>query len=793
MISKKIILLLLLSTLCIASLKGDQELKLNVPKLVIAHHMNAGLPAKAGGQDALAYGSNTPLYRKEWSSIGGRIRDMSITNLYDFPHTKTKSEQVAWEIQVALRSGIDAFAFYGTLPHSKAHLLEYMKAAKGTGFKITLCQSGGERGSHYEKACEALKSLVELDKKMNTLLRIDGKLLLLTYGGNWGNTVEEMIAKRKDLEARVGTPMLVMYAPFSITSAGHIRNNPKKIAELYKAERKKITALFQGGFDGLSPFVFVTGDRVEEDCRFWKNLCKEYGKLYYQPVSMQFHSPKHMTHAPIGDSIWKKSWELAKNGSDGVQLVTWNDWGESTAMAPGINVNYGLYDLLKHSAQHFKFDQEKSHEEKAWVMYYRYPSGMSPKLFPPTIKEHGSDAIRKFRTVDHDFIWVKTVLNEPAVIHCEGRGQKRVAAGEVLTSFPLTAGPVKVTLTRNGKVIKTLSPPEVITNIPWRVDHSLIMYGSDLSEHEYRRQDFPGQKPRFYSEYDDDDSDGLFNWFEGLFFSVLESPVTSVNAKSLFNGMRLKDYQEKMLSPLKSEYLDLPNKDILMDLTDTNVPFACAIWRNRYHWNKTSVSYSEDGLYIMNPTGRETRESYFFYDSVPNSTYGPNCFYGDLMVSANVNFNFGDKEVNEWGRPEFSLLSRVSKYREAMIYGKLSILKKHKAKLTIGWKRLERWKKIEGDILKRLTFPINNDGAFKLELSVVNLSDEKVQIKVSCGQKGVLNPIVINAEHLVKDSGIQRKGEIGFSTTLADFKNTKNSPNRIELKSLELKHIKLDK
>ena len=781
MINKKIIVLGL-ALLPLISFAGK--------KLVIAHHMNAALPAKSGGQDALAYGSNTPTYRKEWSNIGGRVRDMSITNLYDFPHSKSVKEQIAWEVKVAKRAGIDAFAFYGTLPQRKAHLFEYMKAAKGTGFKITLCQSGGERGSKYEAATEALKSLVEKDKSMNTLLRVDGKLLLLTYGGNWGKTVEEMIAKRNDLEKRVGTPMLVMYAPFSITPAGHIRNNPIKIAELYAAERKKISALLKGSFDGLSPFVIVPEERTEADCRFWMELCKQYGKLYYQSVSLQFHSPKYMTHPPVGDEIWKRSWDIAKDGADGVQLVTWNDWGETTGMAPGISVNYGLHDMLKHRSHRFKTGESKSKEDKAWVMYYRYPSTATPKLFPQKRLDRSTGQPRKFRSAKHDFIWVKTSLTSPAIITCQGRGKKNVDAGENLTSFPLTPGPVKITITRNGEIVKTLSPPEIVTDKPWRVDHSLIVFGSDADELKYRKQDFPGQIPRYYSEYGDDDSDGLLNWFEGIYFSVLESPATPVNAKDKFNGITCKDAQEKMINPLKSSSALELKSPVTIDTTSGSKQFVGSVWRYRYRWNKAGLRDEADGLAIYNSKDRNTREVYAFYDFVPNPTYGPNKFYGNTNVSADIKFNFGKKAVNEWGKPEFGLLSRVSPERESMVYFNVAVSGSNTAKLTLGWTKRKKWAGVKGKVLAEKSIKVPANGEFKLSLATVNIDKNNVKLTGICQWADGSNKQMMTAEHSVQNSGIKSMGEIGFRAKLHEFKDSSGAPNHILLKSMQIQNVK---
>ena len=125
----------------------------SAPKLVIAHHMNAEPPVKAGGQDT--FGNNTPTPPRVrpgsmWAEIGGRVRDRAIGNLYDAV-SRPQAEQAAWEIAVAKRAGVDAFAFYGAVPGGEGRVLEYMRAAKGTGFKITLCSGGYERGGDYEK------------------------------------------------------------------------------------------------------------------------------------------------------------------------------------------------------------------------------------------------------------------------------------------------------------------------------------------------------------------------------------------------------------------------------------------------------------------------------------------------------------------------------------------------------------------------------------------------------------------------------------------------------------------
>ncbi len=502
-------------------------------RLVIAHHMNAEPPHKAGGQ--AIPGSNTPTPprirpKSSWAEVGGRVRDASITQLDEGFAGRTPLEQAAWEIAVAKRAGVDAFAFYGGIPGGEGRVLDYMHAAKGTGFKITLCSGGAERGGDYGTSVASLRRMLEVDRELDVLLRVDGKLLMLTYGGVWGDTVEAMTAKRRDIETRVGTPMLILYHPQGGAT---------------DAERERLGKLLDGGFDGLSPFMVTASDEAEALSRFWADICRAHGKMYFAPINFQFHSPLHMTHAPVADANWRRAWNVAHESAAGVQLMTWNDWGETSALAPGANSNYGLYDLLREEAAAFKAGRLlEIVEDQAWALYYRYPSDAEPRLYH-------APSPRKFRGPEHDHIWVLTSLTAPATIVCEGRGQRQALAGRSMVSFPLTPGPVRITIRRGWwRKVLTLSPPEPVTDRPWRPDHSLVAFASDARERAYRLADFPEQAPRFYSEYGDDDGDGLMNWFEGLFFGYMERPVTWVGPEDNFNGLPLARAQNEFLDPV---------------------------------------------------------------------------------------------------------------------------------------------------------------------------------------------------------------------------------------------------
>jgi hypothetical protein len=925
------------------------------PRLVIAHHMNAAAPTAAGGQDA--FGDNTPTPPRvvpgsPWAAIGGRVRDRSIGNLYGAAG-RPRSEQAAWEIAVAKRAGVDAFAFYGGIPGGEGRVLEYMRAAKGTGFKITLCSSGAERGGDYEKAAASLRRLVEADRELDVLLRVDGKLLMLTYGGNWGDTVGAMTAKRRDIEARVGTPMLVLYHP--------------QVMQASDAERNRLGALLDGGFDGLCPFMVTASAEAEAMCRFWADICLAHGTMYFAPVNFQFHSPLHMTHAPVADANWRRSWSVARNGAAGVQLVTWNDWGETSMMAPGVNANYGIYDLLREEAAAFKAGKPPEIvADDAWTLYYKYPSSAEPQLCHPP-------SPRKFRGPEHDFVWVLTSLTAPATVVCEGRGERAAPAGRSMVSFPLTPGPVRISISRDGKTIQTLSPPEVVTDTPWRPDHSIVAFCTDAKERAYRAEDFPGQAPRFSGEYGDDDGDGLLNWFEGLFFGDLEHPATRVGPQDDFNGTPLARAQQEFLDPIMPpahypigfvwgsrrlpEHSTTPARDengmpvwefgyaasdakklrpaqaahqwgrggvrwsleypgawhrllddgrlgmasgpeaipilrwqspvdgrvrvrgvfkyeetagdglaahaqveakggwawrqaiakgeaakfedelevkrndrlrffcrdeksrrqspmaaldlsiellqsraalppgdrvdppVAVDLGQTDMPFATALWRGRYRWGEAGLRADKDGLAIFNPGDQNSRDMLAFFDSVPNATYGPLCRWGDAIVRADVQFQFGDLAPAAWGKPAFAVTTRVAPRRLAMYFLRVEVPSrqadpaKPTALLKLGGMSRAYPATAREQVFAECPVALPTSASFTMALATRNLGEDTVRLTGTCTASGGDASHVLTCDRTMRADGTSPWGEAGFAARIHESSNAPDGARRILLRT----------
>ncbi len=80
------------------------------------------------------------------------------------------------------------------------------------------------------------------------------------------------------------------------------------------------------------------------------------GKRWMQTVSPQDSRPKEQVIREAANTqLWRTSWELARRGpADCVQLVTWNDYAESTAIAPTDATGWVYADLTAYFTAWYK-------------------------------------------------------------------------------------------------------------------------------------------------------------------------------------------------------------------------------------------------------------------------------------------------------------------------------------------------------------------------------------------------------------------------------------------------------
>ncbi|MBF0243953.1 MAG: hypothetical protein HQL31_01605 [Planctomycetes bacterium] len=430
----------------------------------------------------------------------------------------TPEESADLEIRRALRIGIDGFSIDawagGELAKKVFITLLKTAAAKKYPFEVTICIDPSCGGN----IAETVKWLVDNYGDHPNLARRDGKPLVFGYysqGPAWGyadrklgaNTEDEKRAVRtsplgwhlagaafRQAERQVGRsiffhfdygyifhPFTGISAEMEVTALGTIARHIGAVGAFQ----------FQGSLgDEKAKAVKASGAEWSGACGFYQkeNIPLEY---YIQP----------------GTEFLEWKWgDIRRQDATLPQFTTWNDYGESTHIAPAWETRYTLYDLTGYHIAWWKTGKPPVVDhDRVYLIYAKYPRGA--KVWP------FAEGARKPRMLE-----VLTILPEPATIRLPGRDiEFEAPAGYARQQFPLTVGPVIAEVIRGGKVVTRIESPEPITDRPFRESNGMVCYSTEFKRH--WQADFGDAKPFLYGEYADDDHDGLPNWFEMYWFS----------------------------------------------------------------------------------------------------------------------------------------------------------------------------------------------------------------------------------------------------------------------------------
>lgn len=88
-------------------------------------------------------------------------------------------------------------------------------------------------------------------------------------------------------------------------------------------------------------------------------IVHDAGALWMAPVGPQDMRPKDLRYWEAGNSeALRRSWQSAiETGADWVQVVTWNDYSESTEISPSSGTQHAFYDLTSYYVAWFKTGQ----------------------------------------------------------------------------------------------------------------------------------------------------------------------------------------------------------------------------------------------------------------------------------------------------------------------------------------------------------------------------------------------------------------------------------------------------
>jgi len=192
------------------------------------------------------------------------------------------------------------------------------------------------------------------------------------------------------------------------------------------------------------------------------------GKTWIAPVSVQDYRPRAGVFAESGNTDnLRASWQRAiDSGAQYVQLVTWNDYSESTQFAPSADHGDTFLDISRPYLDWFHTGtQPRVTQDQAFLVHRTQFAGARPTighlLATPTLGGTSGAATDEVEAVVY--------LTAPATLTITTGGTSTTfsaPAGRSVHTVPLREGTVSATLSRSGRDVISLTSPYRVVKAP---------------------------------------------------------------------------------------------------------------------------------------------------------------------------------------------------------------------------------------------------------------------------------------------------------------------------------------
>ena len=389
------------------------------------------------------------------------------------PHASVNSYES--ECRDAHARGIDGFALNcggwdRSEPHYKQRVLRLYDAAARLNFDFKLFVSADGR------AQDEIEDIVATTRGLKAQLFVDDKPVLSAYAAGGKDFVDGAALVRE--ARRLGT----FFVPHFFPSSGE-RQIPAREASEIAQHLGSADGYFYFGAAGSPNLIAKSTEALSAEL-------KNRGKLFMAPVTPYYRGLRAGTNyrafETSGFSGMATEWEAAiASDATWVQIVTWNDWAESTYVAPiapiGGTGRAHVYDdrfgdLLSHTGyldasryyiEWFKSGSKPAITEDQLFYFYRLnPLGQDDRHSPDA---HDASTPPRSREPLSSQIQVSVFLKAPAVlvvslVSVQGSAARfDVPAGITHISADAQAGTPRFVLQREGKVIIDKTGEQAIT------------------------------------------------------------------------------------------------------------------------------------------------------------------------------------------------------------------------------------------------------------------------------------------------------------------------------------------
>ncbi|HEX4515873.1 MAG TPA: glycoside hydrolase family 71 protein [Polyangiaceae bacterium] len=186
------------------------------------------------------------------------------------------------------------------------------------------------------------------------------------------------------------------------------------------------------------------------------------GKIWMQPVSVQDERPYAQVYDEADNSEnLRVTWAAATAGADWVQIPTWNDYSEGAEIAPSTGTGYSPLDISAYYLVQFKTGAAPPIVRDVVYVSHRVQqadAGVTNETTPMALRANGSPP--------RDDVEILTFLTAPAQVDVTIGATKytfTAPQGVNAQDYPLAAGAVSATASRNGAPIATITSGYPIT------------------------------------------------------------------------------------------------------------------------------------------------------------------------------------------------------------------------------------------------------------------------------------------------------------------------------------------
>jgi glucan endo-1,3-alpha-glucosidase len=368
------------------------------------------------------------------------------------------------EIMEAQAANIDGFALnvgawddYQSYYKTNVALMFQAAEQLGTGFKLFFSVDFEEPSN--------IVSMVEQYAGRPNAFRYQGKLVLSTYGHqdlDWNTMLSQLRTNGVD----------VFFVPHFF---------PPSNAELPNAgDAQAILGLYTNLLDGL--FLFDPAGTLEETTAStaqYAYVVQQSNKLFMASCTPHYWGCFQPTlgrryFETLGGEGTELQWEqLIGNQPDWVEIVTWNDFNESTYLSPIIdpgrytsavsprrNTHAGYLELSKYYITWYKCNQQPAIDRDALFYFYR--------IHPMALVITNDIPVTTLMGDVEDQLFLTTMLKRPAtlVVTSGGvRSQYDQAVGINHVRVPFNVGSQVFEVWRDGLQQLVINAPPVITTV----------------------------------------------------------------------------------------------------------------------------------------------------------------------------------------------------------------------------------------------------------------------------------------------------------------------------------------